>query len=291
MYNNAKQGVNMRNSFSLVAIRKIYIASQNVFYTPAKHPSRTLNEHILSYVVKGGWELEVGNETIIAKNDCVFIQPANVAHTGTKNCPPETHTIFVHFSVESGDEYVDAHFSQENENYAYINTLVDCKTNSNVKKILLKIIEEYANGNNVKASSYLNVLLCELSEISLYDKSKYGLERNVKKLIATTGNKFFSNKEIATTLGVSVRNAEITFKELFGKTIHQYQLEQKIERAKFYLEYYPKMKMIDISLGLGFYDEFHFSRQFKKTVGISPSGYRKSILKEKLEQAQKTRLI
>lgn len=280
----------MNNSFSLGVTRKIHIASQNVFYTPAKHPSRTLNEHIISYVVKGGWELEVGKETILAKNDCVFIQPANIPHTGIKNCPPETHTMFVHFSVEIGDECAKSGFLQENENYAYINTLVDCKKNSNIKKILLKIIEEYAKGNKVKASSYLNVLLCELSEISLYDRSKCGLGRNIKKLIALTDNKFFSNKEIATAMGVSVRSAEMTFKEVFGKTIHQYQLEQKIERAKFYLEYYPKMKVIDISLSLGFYDEFHFSRQFKKFIGISPSEYRKSVLKEKLKQAQKTRL-
>ena len=100
-----------------------------------------------------------------------------------------------------------------------------------------------------------------------------------------------SNKEIALTLGVSVRNAETTFKEILGKTIHQYQLEHKIERAKFYLEYYPKMKIIDISLALGFWDEFHFSRRFKKNTGLSPSDYRKSVLKEQLEKAQKTRLV
>jgi AraC-like DNA-binding protein len=262
-----------------------------VFFSPAKHPSRTLNEHIISYVIKGGWELEVGTEMVIAKSDCVFIQPANIPHVGTKNCPPETHTMFVHFSVEEGDECAKADFLQESEDYAYINTLVDGKNNSAIKKVLLKIIEEYAKGNNAKASSYLNVLLCELAEASLYDKSKYGMGRNIKKMLATTDNEFYSNKEIAMALGVSVRNAETTFKELFGKTIHQYQLEQKIERAKFYLEYYPKMKIIDVSLGLGFYDEFHFSKQFKKLTGISPSEYRKSVLKEKLEKAQKTRLV
>lgn len=281
----------MGNSFSLDASRKIYIASQNVFYTPSKHPSRTLSEHIISYVLKGGWELEVGSETIIAKSDCVFLQPANIFHKGTKICPPETHTMFVHFSVENGDECGKPNFSKDSENFACINTLVDCKNNPNVKKLLLRIIEEYAKGNKYKASSYLNVLLCELAETSLYDTSKHGLGGNIKKLIATTDNKFFKNIEIASELGVSVRNAETTFKYLFGKTIHQYQLEQKIERAKFYLEYYPEMKIIDVSLGLGFYDEFHFSKQFKKLTGISPSEYRKSVLKEKLEKAQKTRLI
>ena len=88
----------------------------------------------------------------------------------------------------------------------------------------------------------------------------------------------FTNKEIAEILNVGVRTAESAFKDCFGITIHQYQLMQKIEHAKFCLEYYPQMKIIDISLSLGFYDEFHFSRQFKKIVGVSPTDYRKTHL-------------
>jgi AraC-like DNA-binding protein len=35
------------------------------------------------------------------------------------------------------------------------------------------------------------------------------------------------------------------------------------------------MPMRDIAEALGFYDEYHFSRQFKKEFGISPREYKK----------------
>lgn len=265
----------MGNIFNLNTNRKIIIASQNTFLTPVKHPSRTLNEHIISYVTKGSWQLNIGSEVINAKNDTVFIQPANISHTGLKNCPAGTHTMFIHFSVENGDEFINTQFHESYDAYVYVNTLIDAKSNPEIKRTLIKIIEEHAKGNNLKASSYLNILLCELSDSSIYDKSKYALGANIKKILATSAHKNFSNKEIAQMLNVSVRTAETTFKDCFGMTIHQYQLTQKIERAKFCLEYYPQMKIIDISLSLGFYDEYHFSRQFKKLTGLSPTNYRK----------------
>ncbi len=265
----------MGNIFNLNTNRQIIIASQNIFTTPVKHPSRMLNEHIISYVSKGCWKLDIGGEIINAKNDYVFIQPAEIAHIGLKNCPAGTHTLFVHFSVASGDKYINAQTYPTDESCVYINNLVDTKNNPEIKKTLVKVLEEHAKGNSLKASSYLNILLCELSESTIYDKSKYALATNIKQMLATSTNKNFSNKEIARRLNVGVRTAETTFKECFGMSIHQFQLIQKVERAKFYLEYYPQMKIIDISLSLGFYDEYHFSRQFKKSTGISPTEYRK----------------
>ena len=86
--------------------------------------------------------------------------------------------------------------------------------------------------------------------------------------------------EIAEALGVGLRTAETAFKALFGMTMHRYQLSQKIERAKFCLTYYSEMKIVDLALSLGFYDEFHFSRQFKKAVGESPTAFRRKKRKE-----------
>ncbi len=280
----------MQNVFRLTPNRSLLIANQNVFLTPIKHPSRTLTEHVISYVAKGSWCLTVGNEHITAKSDTVFIQPSNIPHVGLRNCPPGTHTLFVHFSAEEGDAYVDMLYGETakpfaqsqtavgGENAACIGTLVDCGNSPIVKNLFLKIIEEQTKGNRAKALLYLNILFCELSELSLYDKSKYALAANIKKRIAASSNKNISNKEIAHELHVSVRNAETAFRECFGITIHRYQLNKKIEHAKFCLAYYPQMKLTDIALSLGFYDEFHFSRRFKKVVGLSPTEYRKKAI-------------
>lgn len=270
----------MQNVFHLTSDRSLLVASQNVFLAPIKHPSRTLTEHVISYVAKGKWCLTVGGEHITAKADTVFIQPSNVPHVGLRNCPSGTHTLFLHFSAEEGDAYVDTlyHETAKTAETAYVGTFVDCRNSPQVKALFLKIIEEHTKGNRTKALLYLNILLCELSEISLYDKSKYALAANIKKLIAASNSQNVTNKEIAHALHVSVRNAETAFRECFGITIHRYQLNKKIEHAKFCLAYYPQMKLTDIALSLGFYDEFHFSRGFKKVVGLSPTEYRKKAI-------------
>ena len=120
-------------------------------------------------------------------------------------------------------------------------------------------------------------MLCELSESATPDRSKHALGSSIKGLLIDPASDL-TNKEIASRLNVGVRTVETTFKELYGVTIHQYRLAQKIKQAKFYLEYYPQMKTADIALNLGFYDEFHFSRQFKKIVGLSPTEYNKTHL-------------
>ena len=267
----------MSSVFHLSMDRKILVASQNIFLTPQPHPTRNLKEHVMSYVIKGGWKLDIGGETVTAKKDCVFIQPANITHTGIENCPAGTQTMFIHFSCVPGDEFVQEQKVSANHASVCINALTDASGNPEIKSLFIKVITENKNKNRLKALSYLNLLLCELSESITPDRSKYTLGANIKGLLIDPASNL-TNKEIASKLNVGVRTAESTFKELYGMSIHQYSLAQKIKQAKFYLEYYPQMKTADIASNLGFYDEFHFSRQFKKIVGISPTEYKKSLL-------------
>ena len=89
-----------------------------------------------------------------------------------------------------------------------------------------------------------------------------------------------TNKEIAQKLGRSTKNVETIFKSHFGITIHQYLIQEKLQKSKLYLEYFPNRTIYDIAAELSFYDEYHFSRQFKKFFGISPTEHRKKFLSE-----------
>ena len=78
-------------------------------------------------------------------------------------------------------------------------------------------------------------------------------------------------------LGVSVKTAENKFKAQFGVTIHRYILSFKVEQAISYLKNFPEMQIKEIAYNLGFYDEYHFSKQFKNLTGLSPTEYRKKV--------------
>jgi AraC-like DNA-binding protein len=98
-------------------------------------------------------------------------------------------------------------------------------------------------------------------------------------IIRRSPEKFFSNKELAEKLDVSVKTAENKFKSTCGITIHQYILKFKAEQAVSYFKNFPEMQIKEVAYNLGFYDEYHFSKQFKKVMGVSPTEYRNNFLK------------
>lgn len=64
------------------------------------------------------------------------------------------------------------------------------------------------------------------------------------------------------------------FREMTGKSPNQYMLELKLASAKATLES-TNTSVKEIAAVLQFYDEFHFSKAFKKRYGVSPRMFRK----------------
>jgi len=62
-----------------------------------------------------------------------------------------------------------------------------------------------------------------------------------------------------------------SFNTLYGLTPHQYVLMTKIRHSKTYLA--KGMSLTETALSCGFYDQSHFSRNFKRAFGISPANY------------------
>ncbi len=78
---------------------------------------------------------------------------------------------------------------------------------------------------------------------------------------------------IAKQLGISKPYLIRLFKQHTGTTPAAYHLQLKIENACYLLEQ-THLSIQEIASRLGFYDEFYFSRYFKKQIGVSPSAYR-----------------
>jgi AraC family transcriptional regulator len=64
------------------------------------------------------------------------------------------------------------------------------------------------------------------------------------------------------------------FKESTGLSPHQYLLHQRVERAKHLLAD-PRRRIADVSQGLGFAAQSHFTAVFRKLVGTTPRAYRR----------------
>ena len=64
------------------------------------------------------------------------------------------------------------------------------------------------------------------------------------------------------------------FRECYGSSISEYVIRKRMAAAQRML-FEVNLRPIDIAEAVGYPDIYQFSKQFKKSFGISPTGYRK----------------
>ena len=65
------------------------------------------------------------------------------------------------------------------------------------------------------------------------------------------------------------------FKQSTGEAPRQYVLRKRVEQAKALLRH-SKVPVIEASARTGYVDQSHFSKVFRRLVGLAPSEYRRS---------------
>ncbi len=83
--------------------------------------------------------------------------------------------------------------------------------------------------------------------------------------------------EAAQHTGRSETTVTHLFKKETGRGFKETVIEMKLEKAEQYLSADPKKTIGEVSDLLGFHDQFHFSRLYKKYRGITPSHFRKNL--------------
>jgi AraC family transcriptional regulator len=78
---------------------------------------------------------------------------------------------------------------------------------------------------------------------------------------------------LAEVAGLNLYHFARAFKQSTGETPHQYVLRRRIEEAKDFLRH-PEASVIEAAARTGFVDQSHFSKVFRRIVGVAPSEYR-----------------
>lgn len=266
----------MKICFDTGARRTVSDANINYYSSSFVHPSRKMKDHDFIYIVYGEWKIGQNGETFRLKKDSLLILSASQYHYGISPCSPNTKTMYFHVPPEKGDKTeLDRDFPHSSADIT--ENLIDASGNPNIKKYFYEIVNAKLSGNDRKASAFFDLLICEILSSEPHTESAE-IALQIKNIIHNDPERFFSNAELARRTAVSVKTAENKFKSFFGITIHQYILNFKIEQAIAYFRNFPEMSVKEVSGNLGFYDEYHFSKQFKRITGLAPTEYKKQMI-------------
>lgn len=264
----------MKISFNTDVRREITEANINYYNKPFIHPKRKMDQHDFIYLLQGEWKIGQNLKSYNLKKDTLLILSANQTHYGVSLSKPNTKTMYFHVTSSVDDEF---NCSAQNTKDVVLSSLNYVGDNKIIKKIFYDIVSAKLSGNEKKAAILFDLLLIELDSLNQNSNTSTAVEK-IRNLIQQNPEKFFSNSELAKVVNASVKTVETKFKTAYGTTIHQYMLNYKIEQAISYFKIFPEMSVKNIAYNLGFYDEYHFSKQFKKITGYSPSSYKDNLM-------------
>jgi AraC family transcriptional regulator, arabinose operon regulatory protein len=95
--------------------------------------------------------------------------------------------------------------------------------------------------------------------------------------------KLRSGADLAAEAGLSLSQYSRRFYHLFNATPHDFQILQRIEKARNLLAE-SQMRVSEISEALGYRDLGFFSRQFKQKTGFSPLALRKQLILQRISK-------
>ena len=276
----------------------------NVFEVTDETPSGDiLHAHDYAqiwYVTRGQCDHSVEDQSYLMTAGDTFLIPPMVEHQTV--LAPNSAAISVEFSLE--DLFQDSANSAHTELQSYLdrvsvmNFLQDSKTRQprfrfrpeamrKLDRLMKEILEEFRE----EMPCYQDMLRLKLRELLLlyirefiispdYDASDAAFERYqilMRKAITYIDEHYTESLSLEDVCRVSTLSKTYfcyLFKLITRKTFVEYITERRIQGAMQLLED-TDCSIQTVSEQTGFHDAAHFSRTFKKCVGISPRAYRK----------------
>ena len=259
--------------------RQIYIT--DIGYYPKAHQHYIerlagVNQHIIIYCVEGkGWVTINKKKMDISPSHFIVI-PADTPHKyGAVEADPWT-IYWVHFKGDIATTVVDL-VTNNSQNY-----LPYLSYNENRIKLFKEICFNLERGYTADNLRYVNMIFYHFLSSLLYEEKYNQADKsNAKDPVTLTiemmQRKISSNltlNGLASFANLSVSHFSSLFRSGTGFSPVEYFNHLKIQHSCQELVFTQKL-IKEIADGLGFDDQYYFSRIFTRFMGISPSEYRK----------------
>lgn len=238
--------------------------------------NKAIDQYILIYCVDGNGWYKLNNREYLVKRNQFFILPAGQSHIYGAN---KWWTIYwVHFRGEHASIFAEGMQTPQN-----INVNLNSRISDRIG-IFDEIISTLHAGEEIEdlryASSLLYHFLASMKYLGQYRRSKTlnldnqsVVDAAIHFMQENIGNRI-KLANIVQYIGYSQSHFSKLFLHQKGQSPLAYFNRLKIDYACKLLRE-TDMKINQICYKIGIEDSFYFSRLFSKTIGMSPSEYRK----------------
>jgi AraC family transcriptional regulator len=253
------------NTFRSVNINGLILTKTN-YSCRSLLPSHYHQNPYFCFVLNGSYSEHNLKKEITCKAGDVVFHPGKTEHRN--NFSDSSASCF---NLELSDNWV----AKIGESLQQSNSIA--KSNDTI--IQTKIFQVYKEFNEYDSLSPLMIegLMIEiLVYYSRANKGKNHIPPFVRKMLQYLDERYFTNpdlSELSGISGVSPEHLVREFKKTFNITIGEYIRQLKIKRSCNELRTTTK-DLGEIAFEVGFADQSHFNRVFKKMTGFTPFEYR-----------------
>lgn len=252
------------------------------------HQRRQIPSFVLFYGIKGTLYIsDGGNEYAMSENEYLLLA-AGREHVGVKCSPPGLSYYWCHFFINgeyrlfkdiSGMEFIEfgkfkmpmyGAFPEPSKMHLLFHQLIDSS----------RTVGEYSK---FISNNFLDIILAEIASTdkSLSNRNVSMLTENITEWIKLNATQIRNARDVATYFGYNSEYLTTMVKKATGKTLTEHITERRIERAKELLRATGKTVQ-EIAYESGFWDEKYFMRVFKKHLDVTPTVFRNTYTKQKM---------
>jgi AraC-like DNA-binding protein len=213
------------------------------------------------------------------ENNQILIYNPNEVHETSSLFKNNLDYYTLHVNIKWCKKIQENHIGVQN-NFVYIEKNI---LNERILyNKLLRLFEDIILNKNQKSytqiTEIIESILKKYSQKDIEEKNKQEqlLIKEVEKYVLKNINNKLSLEDIS--LEVKYDQSYITrvFKQKFGLTPHAFIINKRVENAKNELLKDKDISLAHLSNEVGFYDQSHFTKVFKRVFAMTPNNYRKN---------------
>jgi len=256
-------------------VKRLYLTDVGFFPHAAHHYRERkagIEEYIFFYCTEGSGTIEVGPHKYILHENDAFCIPRYAPHCYYAHSDDPWSILWVHFKGTDA-----CYFPLEDCRIVHFTTEHATNRMQFLFDLLFRVLDgNYTLGNFIYISQVLSLILAET-----YDREKKGSAYEQNRHISNIIRYMYRHLGESLTLEQISREFDLSpsyLNAIFQKhTQHapmSFFINLKTKQACKLLRT-TDLYIYEIAQSLGYTDPYYFSRQFKKTVGVSPKEYQK----------------